>query len=242
MRMVGGALARLGRGARRLPWVIAAAVLVVITVVAVSMQRGPTGGDPTRTSTVRVGVASGAPIDAYLASARAELAGTARGGTPIVALVGFVRYVEAVELGTLLDGAAVSLVLTRVPLPGEQSELLRLPAVRLPDDVVAGMDAAAVRKDAEAVRYAGLADGAADPERRSVYAAAARVATAEAVAYRRHCACAYAAVIRAVPDVLATLGSGSEVRFVDPAPEVRRLDRAVFLPPLPDQVGLAGPP
>jgi hypothetical protein len=75
-----------------------------------------------------------------------------------------------------------------------------------------------------------------------VYASGAEVATAEAAAYRRHCSCVYAAVVHAAPAALRALADRPEVRVVDPAPEIRRLDRTVFLPPLPDQVTRAEPP
>jgi hypothetical protein len=68
------------------------------------------------------------------------------------------------------------------------------------------------------------------------------VSAAEADGYRRHCACAYAAVVRADAAALTGLADRSGVRAVDPAPAVNRLDRTVFLPPLPEQSGVAGPP
>jgi hypothetical protein len=72
-----------------------------------------------------------------------------------------------------------------------------------------------------------------------VYDGGARVAEAEAVAYRRRCSCVYAAIVRATPAALAELAGRPGVRAVDAAPEVRRLDRAVFLPPLPEQADVA---
>jgi len=69
-----------------------------------------------------------------------------------------------------------------------------------------------------------------------------RVAQAEAEAYRQQCSCVYALIVRAAPAELAKLAERPEVRAVDPAPEARRLDRTVFLPPLPEQVGAARPP
>jgi hypothetical protein len=105
----------------------------------------------------------------------------------------------------------------------------------------------ALRKDGEALDYRDLSaklTGRGEQERqlRAVYDGGARVAEAEAEAYRRRCSCVYAAIVRATPAVLAELARRPGVRAVDAAPEVRRLDRAIFLPPLPEQAGVARPP
>jgi hypothetical protein len=105
----------------------------------------------------------------------------------------------------------------------------------------------ATSKEAEAAkdgRLAAAVTGDADKDRqlRAVYAGEQQIASVEAVAYRDHCSCVYAAVVRATPAVLQMIAQREEVRSVDPAPAVRRLDRAVFLPPLPEQNGQAGPP
>jgi hypothetical protein len=70
---------------------------------------------------------------------------------------------------------------------------------------------------------------------RTAYRDAAAVAAAEAHAYRAHCACAFAAVVRGSPAQLQSIADRSGVRAVDPAPEVSGLDRAEFRPPLPEQ-------
>jgi hypothetical protein len=103
------------------------------------------------------------------------------------------------------------------------------------------------RKEAEAAEYRTLSDkltgdGARERQLRRVYDSGAAVAAAEATAYRSSCPCVYAAVIRATPAVLEEISTRPEVRAVDPAPEVRRLDRAVFLPPLPEQDDVVRPP
>jgi hypothetical protein len=105
----------------------------------------------------------------------------------------------------------------------------------------------AVRKEAEAAEYrallAKLTPGTTrDGELRSVYENGAQVASAEALAYRSLCSCVYAAVVRATPAALDRIAKRPEVRSVEPAPEVRRLDRAVFLPPLPEQRDVVRPP
>jgi hypothetical protein len=108
------------------------------------------------------------------------------------------------------------------------------------------MDRVAARKDSEAADYDRLVAslGGSDSERqlRAVYMSGQQIAAAEAAAYHSHCACVYAAVVRATPAALDQLAHRDDVRLVDPAPEVRRLDRAVFLPPLPEQRDRATPP
>jgi hypothetical protein len=235
-------------------------VLVLITIVAVARVAGRGSvGDPGVGEVVRVGVGDGDSIPEYVASSRAELDRLAGHQTgPVYALVTFGQYLPPDQLAPVLVGVGVVQVHARVPLPNPpdgpdgqreapQTALVRIPAARVPEDVVAGMDAEAVREDAEAVTdrnrsrsYPGSSDN--DRRMREIYESGARVATAEASAYRGHCACVYAAVVRASPEALETVAARQEVRAVDPAPELRRLDRGVFLPPLPEQGGAAGPP
>ena len=68
------------------------------------------------------------------------------------------------------------------------------------------------------------------------------MAAAEATAYRAGCACVYAAVVRGDAGGAARRRGPAGVRAVDPAPEVYRLDRTVFTPPLPEQRDVVRPP
>jgi hypothetical protein len=109
------------------------------------------------------------------------------------------------------------------------------------------MDQVALRKDGEVRDYrvlSAMLTGRDEQEDRlrAVYDGKARVAAAEAEAYRHRCSCVYAMVVRATPEALVRVAGRGEVRAVDPAPTLRRLDRAVFLPPLPEQVDMARPP
>jgi hypothetical protein len=156
-------------------------------------------------------------------------------------------YLAPDRLTPVLGGVSVVEVYARVPLPQTQTQIVRIPAFRIPQDVTAGMRQVAVRKDIEASGYQSLAAKLrttdADEDRlRTVYLSGATVAAAEATAYRGGCTCVYAAVVRADLAGLEQISARPEVRAVDPAPEVRRLDRAVFLPPLPEQQGEARPP
>ncbi|BCJ63349.1 hypothetical protein [Polymorphospora rubra] len=248
-------MARLGQGPVRSRVLTGAALLsataVLVTAVWAADRRQ--AGDPTVGEVVRVGVVEGDSIPSYVSASRHELArmlaeppvDTPSGET--YALVTFSAYLAPDRLTPVLDGVSVSEVFTRVPLPETQTQIVRIPAFRIPTDVVAGMGLVAGRKDREAADYQQRADAVAgdgEPERelRAVYDSGVRVASAEATAYRSKCSCVYAAVVRATPAGLDRIAARTEVRAVDPAPEVRRLDRAVFLPPLPEQDDIVRPP
>jgi len=217
--------------------------LVSVTAVlatAVWVAERPREDAPTG-EVVRVGVPDGVSVPSYLAESRRELdelSARASGKGDPYALVMFSAYLAPDRLPTVLDGAPVSEVFTKVPLPGMQTQIARMPVHKVPEDVVAGMLLFAERKEREAHEYQDrAAEVTGTPEEgrlRPVYETAARVAIAEATAYRTHCSCVYAAVLRAAPPDLKRLAARPGVRAVDPAPEVRTLDRAVFLPPLPE--------
>ncbi|WFE41429.1 hypothetical protein [Micromonospora sp. WMMD998] len=225
-----------------LTWLALGCALVVL-VVAVAQRRDRPVGDRTVGEVTRVGVADGASVPAYLRAAGAELAGLdAPDG---YALVSFAAYLTPARAAETLAGTPVSAVLARVPLPGRQTEIVRLAVLRLPDDAVAAMAEVAARKDREAAEYrarAAAGSATADPGRRRVYDTGAAVAAGEAAGYRAGCACVYAAVVRGGPAALRALADRPGVRVVDPAPEVTRLDRTVFTPPLPEQRDVARPP
>jgi hypothetical protein len=229
--------------------VIAILSVVAVLVVAVwAADRRPTS-DPTVGQVVRVGVVSGQSIPTYVQASRRELAEliSAPASTETYALVTLTAYLAPDRLTPVLGGLTVAQVFARVPLPDTQTEIVRIPAFAVPADVTSGMSAVATRKLAEAAEYQRLAgqltgDGDRERELRGQYTTSAQVAGAEAEAYRDRCSCVYAAVVRATPAALQRISTRPEVRAVDPAPEVRRLDRAVFLPPLPEQTGAAHPP
>ncbi|MFI2712613.1 hypothetical protein ACH495_21055 [Micromonospora sp. NPDC018662] len=224
--------------AAALTWLVLGCVLVVL-VVAVAQRRDRPVGDRTVGEVTRVGVAAGGSVPAYRRAAAAELA---RLDAPDGwALVTFAAYLTPDRVATALAGTPVSAVIARVPLPGRQTEIVRIAALRLPDDVVGGMAEVAARKDREAADYLTRA-ATADPGLRREYDTGAAVAAGEAAGYRAGCACVYAAVVRAAPDALRALADRPGVRVVDPAPEVTRLDRTVFTPPLPEQRDVARPP
>ncbi|MGK5741872.1 hypothetical protein [Micromonospora sp. URMC 103] len=239
------AVARLGQAPARSGVLTGAALVsaaaVLLTAVWVTDDRPV--GDPTVGEVTRVGVVDGDSVPGYLRAAAADLAAlreaTADG---TYALVSLDSYLPPQRLAPVLGDVSVSAVFGRVPLPGRQTEIVRIPALRVPDDVAAGMTALAARKDREVADYRARAAASGDVELRQVYASGAEVAAAEAAAYRAGCACVYAAVVRAQPSALRAVAGRRAVRAVDPAPEVQRLERTVFTPPLPEQRDVVRPP
>ena len=213
-------------------------------LIAVIWTAGPdpgTGGGAG--DVVLVGVVEGQSVPGYLDSSRGELAALVRASVApgeTWALVSLSAYVPPDQLASMLGGATVAQVYARAPLGVARTEVVRIPAYRLPDDVVAGMLSAAAGRERERADYAQLSRGLTgdnpnDMRLRRAYADAAAVAGAEATAYRERCSCVFAAVVRGGPAALDRIAERAEVRVVDPAPEVRSLEQAEFRPPLPEQ-------
>jgi len=252
---IAGALRRVGRdplGAR--PVLVGAAVLALVafgaTVATVRARPAPRDhntGDNTG-DVVRVGASDGDQVPAYLAKSRSELAAlaTAR-AAETHALVSFGSYVEPAVLAGLLADVTTVRVYARVPLPDVQTEIVAFPVNTLAVDVPAAMKRTADRKERAAAKSdrsgAGLSgNGERETQLSTFYQADARVSRAEAAAYRRLCRCVYGAVVKASPATLRELAARDGVRVVDPAPEIRRLDRTVFLPLRPEQISVVTPP
>ncbi|GIG90016.1 hypothetical protein [Plantactinospora endophytica] len=247
-------MAQLGHGRLRLRLLTTVALLcsAAVLVTAVWAADRQPAGDQTVGEVTRVGVGQGQSIPGYVEATRGELralvtAGPSGPTQPTYALVTMSAYLAPDRLAPVLTGIPVSEVFARLWRPGTQTEIVRIPALRVPEDVVAGMSEVAERKDAEVRDYqeriAGVTgDGARERELRQFYESGARVADEEATAYRAPCSCVYAAVVRGEPAALERIAGRPEVRAVDPAPEVQRLDRTVFTPPLPEQSDVARPP
>jgi hypothetical protein len=222
---------------------LASAAALLITVVW-SADHGPEVVHPAG-DLVRVGVVEGQSVSGYLRSSRGELAGLLpASGSPTSgetwALVSLAAYLAPDKLQAALAGAAVAEVYARAPLPAVRTQVVRFPIYRMPQDVVAGMLNAALARDQEQADYRKLGDelkgdGVNEIRLRRAYDSAAQTAALEAAAYRAHCACVFAAVVRAAPAVLAQLSGRPDVRVVDPAPEVRSLERTEFRPVRPEQ-------
>lgn len=253
---LGEALYRLVAGPSKLRLPLLAGLTCGAVLLAAALWRDGRPDSPESGSgpMVRVGVPAGRSVAWYLADSRREVATLAASGgtaTGTYALIVFAAYLAPERFTPVVDGLPVYAAYARVPLPGTQTEIVRITGVavgpfRVPEGVLAGMEQVALRKSGAALDYRELGaklTGAGEQERRlrAAYGSAARAADAEAEAYRQRCSCLYAAVVRANPAELVRVAAREEVRAVDPAPEVDRLDRAVFLPPLPEQAGSAGP-
>ncbi|MEO3747339.1 hypothetical protein [Plantactinospora sp. B5E13] len=249
-------LTRLGQGPLRLRLRLLTSVAllcsVAVLVTAVWAADRPPAIDPTLGDVTRVGVVQGESIPGYVAASRGELAALIAappaGAAPRpYALVTLAAYLAPDRLPPVLAGVEISEVYARLWRPGSQTQIVRIPALRLPDDVTAGMLEVAERKDQEVRDYqersaAVVGDSPDAQELRRFYDSGARVASDEAIAYRSGCSCVYAAVVRGEPAALGRVAARAGVRAVDPAPEVRRLDRTVFTPPLPEQEDVVRPP
>ena len=207
-------------------------------------DRGPEPDSAALPDVVRVGVVEGQSVPGYLRSSQGEMAALLRASaaaanTPTWALVSLNAYFAPDRLMPVLGGVAVAQVYVRAPLREAMTQVVRIPVYRMPDDVVNGMLSAAAGRDRERADYRQLGDelsggGEAQIRLRRAYESAARTAADEAAAYRARCSCVFAAVVRAAPAALEGIAGHAEVRAVDPAPEVRRLDRTEFRPPLPE--------
>jgi hypothetical protein len=221
---------------------LASAAVLLIAVVRAA-DHGPEA-QPTG-DLVRVGVVEGQSVAGYLRSSRGELSTLLpASGSPAAgetwALVSLTGYLAPDTLQAALTGTAVAQVYARAPLPAVRTPVVKIPVYRMPQDVVVGMLNAALARDQEQADYRKLGDeltgdGVNEMRLRRAYDSAAQTAAAEAAAYRAHCACQFAAVVRAAPAALDQLAGRAEVRVVDPAPEVRSLDRTEFRPVLPEQ-------
>ena len=236
---------------------VAVACTATLLVAVIWLSEPDPVTDSATADVVRVGVVDGESVAGYLRSSHGELVALAHtpGATDTWALVTLQSYLAPDRLTPLLSGVAVAEVYARAPLDGvqaggvqtggvqtggAQAQVVRISAYRIPDDVVAGMLDAAARSDQERADYRQLSGGLIDRTENTVrlrraYDTAARVAGDEAAAYRAHCACVFAAVVRAAPAALSAVEGRPGVRAVDPAPEVGRLDHAEFRPPLPEQ-------
>lgn len=221
---------------------LAATVVLVLAVLWVDREL-PAAEAPG--DLLRIGVVEGQSVDGYLRSSREELARLTAPSAPAAgdtwALVALNRYAAADGLPGMFAGAQVAQVYTRVPLGDARTPVLRIPVYQLPGDVTAGMLGAAQARDREWADYQRLSHGLAGEGRnetrlRAAYDSAAGIVAEEAAAYRAGCACVFAAVVRASPAVLDGIAARPWVRVVDPAPEVRQLDRTEFRPPLPEEV------
>lgn len=212
--------------ARRLWWT--AAVLAVAIAVGFAWYEGtrPEQVDDTVGNVARVGASDGDVVAEYVRSAKTELSEL---DSEVYALVSLSDYTGPERLSSMFAGVTVRRVYARVPLPDTQTEIVSIAVSNVDTDVASGMRLVADRKDTEASRFA-------------AGSRSAQVSQAEAAAYRSGCACVYGVVVRGASHALRELASRAGVWVVDAAPEVKRLDRAVFLPLRPESTTVVAPP
>jgi hypothetical protein len=237
-----------GSGRTRVLGAVAALGVVAVVATAVHVSGDTPPPDVTVGDVVRVGAVEGTQVTAYTDAANAELRALVSASTAeTYALVALRGYATPTGVLPVLDGVETVRAFVRVPLPRVQTALVsfavRTPAADIPAAMhrIAADREGAARDDEKAA--AGLT-GTDSRERqlRTFYTDSVAVDRAEAAAYRSLCACVYAVVVRATPLRLRQLATRAGVRVVDPAPEVRRLDRTVFLPLLPEQTTVVAPP
>lgn len=220
------------------------AVAAVVGTAVLSTDRAPV--DETVGDVVRVGPVGGDLVPAYVTAARAELAGLPP-GTQTYALVQLTGYTAPAGLEPYASGVRLVRAYARVPVPRSQTEIVALPVASPARDLPGAMRGTAARKEREAEDLARTAAGLSGGDARerglqAFYRQSAELSRTEAAAYRRACACVYALVVIGAPGRLRELARLPGVRAVDPAPEVERLDRTVFLPLLPEQRTVVAPP
>lgn len=239
---LGRALSWCMRGAIRRRVLLSTGVIAALGLLMASVwaaRQPPTS--PTQVGyVVRVGVADGQSISSYADAADRELADLAEGGGgPAYALVSFTAYLAPDRFAKALRDVEVHRAYARAPLQNIRTDVVEITIRNLARDLRTGMGAVADRKADQAEAYrqdAAKLTGSSEVERaqRESYQAKAEDAAAEAAAYRSMCSCLYAAVVRGTPGALDRLSQAAGVRTVDPAPEVVDLDRAVFIPPIPE--------
>ena len=195
---------------------------------------------------VRVGMAQGQSVGAYTEEAGEELEDLADRVGDTYALVSFEAYLAPDRFSRALSEVSIFRGYARAGISGVRTDVVEITLDPRSPDPSAGMRRVADAKDEQARRYRRDASklsgaSAAERERRDSYLANAEAVASEAAAYRARCSCLYAAVVRGDLGELGRLADAPGVRAVDPAPEVTDLDRAVFLPPLPEDPVTSGP-
>lgn len=246
-----GGLAFLGGWGEISRWrrqILTVFILIITTVIVAAVALAGERAVPRTTvleagQAVQIGMAQGQSVSAYLSASQDELKTMLDGGgnaAETYALVSLKTYLAPGRLTRVLDGVRVVEVFMRLQLSEVRTEIVRIPVRRLPDDLLTGMRQAAMANQAEADEYRALAAAltgasAADDLLRETYLDSAEAASAEAAAFLSHCSCVYAAVVSTTSRGLDRIAARPEVRAVDPAPEVLRLEQAQFVAPLPEQ-------
>jgi hypothetical protein len=238
-----GSAALRRRRSPKVGWYTALALVLVLAAVggALWLSREPIGGQDDPNAVRLVGAPDGTDVAEYTADSRTELRRMAsESDSASWALVSLERYLGPVSLAELIGDLPVARAYIRVPMKNAPSQPVGIVVSELPKDLADGMRRTGERKEADAAEYERTAQalaGAGDAESREKakqYENGARISRTEAKAYARLCTCVYGVVVRADGDELAKLASRPEVRVIDPAPEVAKPERAVFVPLRPE--------
>jgi len=229
-------------------WLGGGLVLVLVGTALASTQQSHDDGKPVARSVTKVGPIEGTPIPGYITATQRELAGLTKAGTkPVYALVSLAGYGTPAQVAKVSDGYTVSKAYFRVPLIGVQTEIQSAEVVSLRKDLEASMRSAAARAErdakaaeAQAARLTG--SSVKEEQLRAFYVESTWLSRVQAGQYRSLCACVYAFVVKATPQDLTSLARRTGIRAIDAAPEISALDRAVFLPLLPEQTVTVQPP
>lgn len=255
-------LPRLARGFTRItgaaarvrirPLTLVAGVLVLAVAATVVWRLGEPKSQPGSGPYYRVGVSEGMVIEKYVDDGRAELKRLSTGpraANPVYALVSFSSYLNAESVTALAAAAGPQLdtvaAYARLPLPGWQTEVIRLAAQRLPGDLLASLARVAEQEAADSLRYTQKARAEERADLRKTLEENASLDAAEADAFGDPgCACIFALVVKGAPAVLNRLAAQKHVRVVDPAPELTTITLSTtFNAPLPEQTGrVVSPP
>jgi hypothetical protein len=210
----------LSTAAALLPWVSGGQPVAELVAPPRQPSTLPAAAPSTTAPSITVGKFPGDSVATYIGiadQALTQLAGDAP-DADLVALVDLTGYRSPAQLHALLLDYRVTQVFFAVPGAGPVHQA----AVRDPvADVFAAFDAQA----AAAARQAAAAP---DP-------AAAVRDRAEAGALRAHCACAFAAVVRAPAARLVGLRESQAVRLIDPAAPGAVESTIRFVPVTPEQ-------
>jgi hypothetical protein len=168
-----------------------------------------------------LGPAPGTKVDAYIAATQKRariLSATAPDGT-YVALISFSRYLTAQQAQALLGDLQVRKVLAHVQLPAAEVLPIPIPSTVV-EDVGVTFDAVSKRKVRDRKEFINLAasitgQSTEEQQFKKFYLDAAATALKEANAYRKNCACLFAALVRGKARDLSAMPALPGVRAVD---------------------------
>ncbi len=201
-------------------------------------------------SPTSLGAPVGTDISTYIAQSKTQLVSLARTkpDTEYTALVSFRTYLTPERARITLGDLEVPQVVVRAKLPAMSApaEVVPIPVTNLVMDVRTFTKALAVRKQAEAKEFSGLAVSIAgtspqEQQFKVFYQAAAKAALWEARAYAGACACVIGALVRGKARDLAELPAVATVRAVEVGGRTAA-DGIELSPLLPEQTGVVAKP